>query len=250
MLREWEFVKKEHDRLSATLIGKRVSELYIDPLTAHNFLLGLDNYSKKQADDFSILQLISNTIEMQPLVGVKTNEYESIQSKIIEKSSSFLQDIPEEYDYEFDSFFKSVKTAMLFEDWINEATDDKLLERYNIAPGEMRGKLQIADWLLYSLQELALIKQFKDVIKNVRKVRVRMMYGVKEELLSLIKLRGIGRVRARKLFKARIKTLEDARRTPLESLSIVLGKSVAESIKEQLEKPNIKKFTLYEINQT
>ena len=35
---EWDFIEYDNKKLSPTRLGKRVSELYIDPLTAHNFI--------------------------------------------------------------------------------------------------------------------------------------------------------------------------------------------------------------------
>jgi len=57
---------------------------------------------------------------------------------------------------------------------------------------------------------------------------------VREELLPLIRLKGIGRVRARRLFDSGIKGLAQLRKIPLESLARIVGKGTAESIKEQL----------------
>ena len=62
-----------------------------------------------------------------------------------------------------------------------------------------------------------------------------MKYGVKDELLPLVKLEGIGRVRARKLFSAGIRTLDDLRKMPVESLARILGPKLASNIKAQLE---------------
>ena len=59
-------------------------------------------------------------------------------------------------------------------------------------------------------------------------------HGAKAELLPLLKLRGIGRVRARKLFRARIKTLEDVKQKDYADLAQLLGKKTALSIKKQV----------------
>ncbi|TAL48412.1 restriction endonuclease subunit R [archaeon] len=235
MLSDWGFITARNGKLSPTLIGKRVSDLYIDPLTARNFISSLDKASKKQISEFGIIQTINNALEMKPLIGVKSGEQESVQSRIISDYNSILQDIPEEYDYEFDDFLKSIKMTMLFEEWMGESTDEQLLDKYNIAPGEMRGKLQVANWLLYSIHELSMLKRYEEITKYIRKVRVRMMYGVKEELLPLVKLKGIGRVRARKLFNAGLRTIESLKEAQLSRLSVIIGLSVAQSVKNQLE---------------
>lgn len=162
-----------------------------------------------------------------------------IHDMITRHESMFLQDVPEEWDLEFDDFIRSVKTAMLLEAWIDEWTDDKILEEYRVAPGEMRNRLDTADWLIYSMQELGLLSGHKDILGEVRKLRVRMKYGIKEELLPLVRLDQVGRARARRLFKSNLKTLEDLRRVPMESLSKLVGAKVAASIKRQVGQTRI-----------
>ncbi|HDJ96690.1 MAG TPA: ATP-dependent DNA helicase, partial [Candidatus Aenigmarchaeota archaeon] len=242
---EWKFVVKENGRLKPTRIGKRVSELYIDPLTAHNFIVELERAKEKKLTPLSFLQLISNTLEMRPLLNVRTGEFTELNEIIGLREEEFLQEIPEEWDLSFDDFLRSVKTALMFEDWINEATEDEILSKYNVTPGELYGRLQNGDWLLYALHEFALLLGKKELLRHIRKVRLRVKYGVKEELLPLVRLRGIGRVRARKLYNAGLKTLKDLREIPLESLTRLIGPKVAYNIKEQLgekvEKPKEEK---------
>src|SRR3990167_3876737 len=64
MLDEWELIMRSGDEFSSaneiedetfktTLIGKRVAELYIDPLTAHFIITCMRNASDKRVDAFS-----------------------------------------------------------------------------------------------------------------------------------------------------------------------------------------------------
>ncbi|RLI98786.1 MAG: hypothetical protein DRP00_01175 [Candidatus Aenigmatarchaeota archaeon] len=231
---EWNFVVRKKERLRATRIGRRVSELYIDPLTAWHFINCLRKASKIKVEPFSFLQAISNTIEMKPLLSIRTGEFSELNEEIARREHLILQDIPSEWDLEFDDFLRSVKTALMFEAWINEATEDEILTRFRVAPGEFYGRRQIADWLVYSLQELALLLGLKELLKHIRKLRVRLEYGVKEELIPLVRLRNLGRIRARKLYDARITSLKKLREIPLESLARLIGPKIARSIKEQL----------------
>ena len=66
------------------------------------------------------------------------------------------------------------------------------------------------------------------------KLRLRLKYGVKEELLSLLKLKGVGRVRARKLYNGRVRNLADVKRISLESLIQILSSKIALDIKKQV----------------
>jgi helicase len=74
-------------------------------------------------------------------------------------------------------------------------------------------------------------------IREVLKLRVRVKHGIKEELLPLITLRGIGRARARRLFARGYRTLGDIRKADVKELSRVemIGEKLAKSIKSQLE---------------
>jgi len=239
-LKEWKFISEKSGKLQPTRIGRRVTELYLDPLTAHDFIQSLNPYKsgKKKIHLFGITQLISNTIEMLPLLSIRSGDFSELNELIAEREHMFLQHIPQEWDMTFEQFMQSIKTAMLFEAWINEKTEDQILSKFRVAPGELRSRLHIADWLVYSLQELALLLGAKETLKHIRKVRVRLKYGVREDLIPLVRLKSIGRVRARKLYNAGLKAVADLRKIPLQSLSRIIGPNIAYAIKEQLgEKP-------------
>ncbi len=241
LLEKWKFIERKKDLIKTTRIGRRVSELYIDPLTAFHFIQCLNRARKKEVQPFSFLQVISNTIEMQPLLSIRTGEFSELNEEIAKRENFIIQEIPKEWDLEFEDFLKSVKTALMFEAWISEATEDQILTKFKVAPGEFYGRRHIADWLVYSLQELTLLLGYKDLLKEIRKLRVRLEYGVKEELIPLIKLKGIGRVRARKLYSSGLTSLQKLREIPLESLSRLIGPKTAILIKEQLGQAKEKK---------
>jgi len=234
-LSEWKFILNNKGKLSASRIGRRVSELYIDPLTAHYFVECLGRAAKKKTLPLSYLQVISNTIEIEPKLSIRTGEFSEIEEIIARKSGLFLQSIPDESELEFDDFMKSIKTALMFESWIDEASEEKLMEKFRIAPGEFFSRRKIADWLIYAMQELALLLGQKEIIKDIRKVRIRIQYGVKDELIPLIRLREVGRIRARKIFNAGIESLDALRKTSQDELVRIVGPSVAKIIKDQLE---------------
>ncbi len=231
LLFKFKFLQQKKDKIVPTRIGKRVSELYLDPITAHHFIKSLRK-ANESTSLFSFIHTMANTLEMRPLLRIRKKDYDEINDKIV--SSVFLEKIPEEWDLEYDTFMKSVKTSMLFELWINEETEDKILSKFRVAPGDLYYKLKNADWLLYSLNELTLLLGKKKVLGKIRKLRVRMKYGVREELLPLVRLKKIGRVRARRLYDHNLKSVSDLRKIPLSSLSKIIGPKIANSIKKQL----------------
>jgi helicase len=222
---------------NATLIGKRVAELYIDPLTASEFLEALLRAKNTEVKSFSFLHVVSSTLEMRPLLKVKVKEYEDIQTEFLKYLSYTLKLEPQIYDPEHDAFFDGVKTALMLNDWIEEKDEEYLLEKYSIRPGELRVKIENADWLLYAIEELARISKFQKIISEINKLRIRIKSGVKEELFSLLKLPEIGRVRARKLFNNGIKDIGDVKKADFMSLAQLIGKSVSAKIKEAVGEP-------------
>lgn len=235
----WKLITKRNGKLFPTKIGNRVSELYLDPLTAFNFIKSLERANKLKSEKIiGLAQLVTSTLEMHPLLSVRVGEFQEMEKLVIENEKEFLQNIPEQYELDFEDFFKSVKTALFLESWMNESTEDQILTKFKVAPGELRNRLDIADWLVYSLQEFALLLGYKDILKGIRKFRIRLRYGIREELIPLVKLRDIGRVRARILYRSGLTSLEKLREIPFEKLGIIIGSKVAKSIKDQLEGKN------------
>ena len=225
----------EGGELKPTRIGKRVSELYIDPLSADHILEKLQLAERKGTSDFGLLQLISNTIEMKPLLSIKKGDMDTINEIITKEEPNMTDRMPTPWEMEYDDFLRSVKTAAMFKSWIEEATEKQILDAFSVTPGELHARLSNSDWLLYSAQELALLLGLKSVTKDVRKLRIRIKNGIKEELLPLVRLKGIGRIRARILFNFGITSLDALRKSPQERLAKLVGAKIAQSIKEQLE---------------
>jgi len=246
LLEEFEFIEKEEKeefksasdmfnaKYTATTLGKRVAELYIDPLTADHLIKGAKRAKTKSINAFSFLQLISHTLEMRPLLRVRMKEYEKYESIIIENTDSLIDLEPANYDPEYDEFVNSIKTASFMQEWIDEKDEEYILENYNVRPGEIKVKLDNADWLLYSAEELTRIIGYKELLKEIIKLRLRLEHGAKEELLPLLKLKGIGRKRARRMFNAGIKDIADVKKSGITTLMQLIGNKTALSVKEQV----------------
>lgn len=220
--------------LKATLLGERVAQLYLDPLTAHELIEALRHSSGKFVTDFALFHLVSSRLEMRPFLRVKVREYDAVQQQLAERYAQLLIPEPSVYEPEYEDYLNGVKTALFFNDWADERTEEVLLEQYEIRPGEIRAKLDVADWMLYATAELATLMKFHPLLKSVLKARFRLKYGVREELLPLLKLEGIGRVRARKLFNAKIKDIGDIQQVDLGTLAQLIGKDIAAKVKKQV----------------
>ncbi|MFC1704925.1 helicase-related protein [Nanoarchaeota archaeon] len=220
-----------NEKYKASIMGKRVAELYIDPLTAHFFIECLKK-AHNRTEAFSFLQMVSHTLEMRPLLKVRTKEHEKIEEALVSYHGCILEAEPSMYEY--DEFLSSIKTALFMQNWIDEKGEEFILEEFNLRPGELHVKRDNADWLLYAAEELSRILKLKSLISEIIKLRLRLKYGVKEELLALLKMKNIGRVRARALFRNKIKDLADVKKADVTKLVQILGKKVALDIKKQV----------------
>jgi len=224
--------------IRATPLGKRVAELYLDPFTAFHLIKGMRTLKEKMYSDFGILQLISCTLEMRPLLRMRVKDHEFVQAALLEHYSDLLMMEPSTYDPTYDDFVDSVKTALFFIEWIDEKTEEELLEMFNIRPGESRTKISNADWLLYGLSELLPLMNMHERVADIKRMRIRVQYGAKEELLTLLRLDGVGRVRARKLHRNGLKDLGALKKVDELTLSSIVGKAIAQKIKKQLGEEN------------
>jgi replicative superfamily II helicase/intein/homing endonuclease len=246
-LEEWEFLKAagnaeefvsaadvKRGKLEATLVGKRVAELYLDPYTAHFLITCLRRATTKGMHDFAIVHMLSSCLEMRPWLRPKVREVEEIVNETMQYQEQLLAPEPNQFSAEYEEFLMTLKTAIFFKEWIEEVGENILLERMGIAPGEVHGKLERADWLIYATEELARILNFQMLRAPLARMRLRLKHGAKEELLPLLKLKGVGRVRARKLFKARIRGIEEVKKAEVSTLNELIGKALTINIKKQV----------------
>ena len=224
------FLTLSGKKILPTILGKRVAELYIDPDSA-NMLI--EKIMSKKTSDVFLLHTICLCSEMFPLLRMSQKEFNELQQSYIEYSEELGEINP--WDTDYDNWINAFKTALMLNDWINEKTEAMLFEQYKETPGVLRNRIFISDWLLYSISELARIKNVKEIQTPLRKLRLRVKTGVKEELLNLLQLEGIGRVRARKLFKIGVESISDLRKTSVETIAKLLGTKVAQNVKKQVD---------------
>jgi helicase len=215
----------------ATILGRRVAETYVDPYTANHIVLGL---LRAKADGnfnpFGMLHTVCHTLELRPLLSVKSSEIEDIEDFYIKNEGLFFEKEPSYYDLEYNEYLESIKTALALNDWIEEKDEDFILENYNLVPGVLRSKIEICDWLLYCSMEFARIVEYHKAINEISKLRMRLKYGAKEELIALLKIKNIGKSRARALYGKGIKSVGDISKAGLARLSVILGESIAKTI--------------------
>ncbi len=225
------------DKLHATKFGRRVSELYIDPLTGVVIRDALTNRAEKLTDA-SFLHMIARTPDMFPKLRPYSNEMDELQFFVEEHQDEFMFDIPALYQdrLAFEEFLGEVKIACVLKAWMEETTEDDMIERFRVQPGDLYRLIQTSKWLIHASHELAILLRHKDLLQHLAKLMVRVEKGVKPELLTLVKLDGVGRVRARILFNSGLKNMHDLKTINLEKLTglPLIGPRLAKKIKEQV----------------
>ena len=220
---------KKGERYAATEFGKKTSMLYIDPLTATYFRDAVENVSQDRKHTFGFLHLISNCEEFFPKFSLRQKDYESA-SLMIENNSSELLEPISEYDCS--------RSLLALQAWITESSELSLSDNLGIESGDMHRMTETANWLSYCLREISKHVERADLLEELGDLRRRIVYGIREELLDLVKVKGIGRVRARILFKNGIKNLTDLEKIPVNKLAEIdkIGSTIAENIKTELRR--------------
>lgn len=207
----------------ATPFGELVSRLYIAPLSAVVLRDGL-SAGETQATELGLLHLVAHTPDCER-VHVERREIEELEA--FAQEGGWLAPVPP------NRFgLAEIKTALVLSAWITEIGEEAIYEQFGVGPGDLHRIAATVEWLLYSAERIAELFRF-----GVRpgKLRARVHYGVREELLPLVVLRGIGRVRARALYRAGQRTLSQIAKADVEALARVpsLGPEIARSIVAQ-----------------
>ena len=220
---------KKGERYAATEFGKKTSMLYIDPLTATHFRNAVEHVSKDRKHTFGFLHLISNCEEFFPKFSLRNKDYESA-SLMIENNSSELLEPISEYDCS--------RSLLALQAWITESSELSLSDSLSIESGDMHRMAEMANWLSYCLREISKHVERADLLEELDDLRKRIVYGIREELLDLVRVKGIGRVRARILYKHKIKNLDDLSKISTSKLAEIdkIGPTIADNIKSELRK--------------
>ena len=232
-------IKSKSDRYVPTNFGRQSSLLYVDPLTAVEFkrAIGMINVFKPITGNgvithtLGFLHIISCCADFYPKLTMRKRDFELITT-YVSKTSELFWDI-EDFEY--------TRSLFALYEWINEASDRYLNDRLSIEPGDMHRMVENADWLAGALYQIAKLLKRGDLLKELRELQIRIRFGIRNELISLVRLNGIGRVRARSLYDAGffdLKRIGDAQERTLAGVSKI-GPSLAKRLKEQLKNKTI-----------
>ncbi len=224
------------DTFYATDFGRRVSVLYVDPVTGVMFREAVGKAELGKDYTTGLLRVVSETPDFEPKFPLRSRDYDQAIAYMEEHSSEMIRRPSTKEFAEYDQVLQGMRTVMTLGGWIDEWTEEQLLNRLGVEPGDLHRAVDNADWLLHALAELSKLFKRPDLAGQVEVLRRRVEVGVSVELLELTSLQGIGRVRARALHTAGFRTLEDLKDAPAERLAQVtkVGAAVAKKIKEQV----------------
>jgi helicase len=182
--------------------------------------------------------MVSHTPDMFPKLRPYSTEIDNLALFVDEHQEEFMFDVPDKWEdrIAYEEFLGEAKLAWVLEAWIEETTEDETIEKFRVQPGDLYRLISTARWLLYSSHELASLFGYKDMLPHLAGLMERTEKGVKTELLPLVRLEGIGRVRARILYNSGLRTIKDLKETPLQKLISLplIGPKLAKKIKEQV----------------
>jgi len=219
--------------LHATRFGELTSELYLDPVSA---IVLRDVLSRAPigVGAFPLLAAVAATPDLPPLF-LRRGEEADLLARYTDEAEELLVK-PEEapLHLDLDVYLATLKTASVLEAWVSEEPIVEITQRFGIGAGDLHSKVEDADWLLFAAGRLARVFQ-RRVGRSVDDLSFRVRYGVREELLDLVRLRGIGRVRARMLYRAGYPDREALRNAPLDRIEQALrSRRLAEMVASQL----------------
>ncbi|MBO8181819.1 MAG: DEAD/DEAH box helicase [Archaeoglobus sp.] len=222
------FESLTNGRLVATHLGSLISKLYIDPLTGFIFVDNLYRYDR--LSEIAALHLVCHSPDMETLFLRKSDGW--VEDEAYELRDELVY-FPSAYSVEYELFLAEFKTALCIYDWISEEDEDSICNKYGISPGDLRRIIETGEWLIHSLRRISnFINHPQQSL--FMKMESRIKYGIKEDLIDLVKVKGIGRARARKLYLAGIKTRKDIL-TQKNKLPAIIGKKTAEKIIGEVE---------------
>jgi helicase len=234
-LEQGNLIESVDSEFHATVLGQRTSKLYIDPATA--ILIRDALLDTETITDFGILHLLCHSPD-QPLSYVTKSEVEEMITLSETNEDNLLVPIPDSWEDPegYSRFLAEIKTTLILLDWINETAENTITEKYNVGVGDINRYVQSAEWLLYSSSEIAKVSNQIEFVPLMRKLQSRTKYGVKDELLEFVRLRGIGRVRARMMHSHDVRSMVDLYKIPLVDLARIptIGTTIATSIKKQI----------------
>ena len=214
---------------AATPFGETVSRLYLDPVSGHilrrglrravRIVQGLDE--NRQLHPRSLIHLVACTPDFLSM-WVKSRETQTMEdiseamkfNKLLTNEELIDVEIPVDSENEN----MRIKALCVLEEWMDEKTLREIETEFNAQPGDVRTRVELAEWLLFSSRRmLASDEEVQDeaseaaamVTEFISEIQRRIRYGCKSDILGLVRIRNVGRVRAREMKGIGIEAIAD-----------------------------------------
>ncbi len=245
-------ITRDDNNFYPTELGILISKLYLDPLSADTIVSELSENS--ETCDLALLQVICKTPDMKPLYLRRADytwvdqfikrHYNELHTPCTETNRQLLiaqqssaekkrMDYNKLNDGDYEWYLAEIKTAALLYEWINETSENDICTKYNIGEGDIRNLSETAQWIAHAAGEITRTLGYPQA-EQMQKLTERITYGAHKELLPLIQIKDIGRVRARKLYNAGYHSAKQIANTTHAELTKVIGPGIAEKVLDHL----------------
>lgn len=223
-------------RYEATAMGERVTQLYLDPLSASILRTGLRRAVRRMVrmdapvTDFGLLHLAVTTPDFSSL-WAKSSDLE-MNSPTWLKANAVEGECLVEPGYA-EAMLSDVKSAWMIEEWTEETTLRQLEADLDVLPGDVHHRVDLMGWLLAGSQHIVLTDDvFADehlpvvsqLVQQISVLQQRVRHGCKSDLLQLVNIRHVGRQRARELASLGLRTPADVMHMPAAVRNRLLAK--------------------------
>lgn len=230
----------DNDIFKPTPLGQRASELYILPSTAIYLRDMINRNTLEKPSDALLLYFISHTKDMG-MIPVRSKDRKTIIKEVVDKYHDELGEFIlnlEDNDYLFfydEHELSAWKVALVLKDWIDEKSEDEILRKWRVEPGDLYVLRNNGEWLAYAAKEISKLFSNKRLEREYNKLVLRIRYGVREELLPLVEIEDIGRRRARSLYTYGYRRLSDFKNIRVDTLINIpgIGRGLAEKLIEK-----------------
>ncbi len=218
------------EELRATEFGNLASRLYLTTKSALDLKSGIEKLElramveeRERVSDFELLLLLCRCEEVTPLN--------------VKDALTIATNLTENLELVFASTH-ALGSAIVAHAWIDELSYPELKTRFGVYPGEVHANLYVLEWLCYAAARIAHHLDASELYTRLNELKERIRHGVRSELLSMVKIRGVGRVIARNLYSAGFRTHEEIAKADLSHLSRVpgVGARRAEKLKEEAQR--------------
>ena len=231
-LMEMDMIRADGKYLYPTRLGLTVSRLYVDPLTAIMIIDELEGIGKPSPLYYLTLIAMTPDFTRVRIVG-----YKGLQREAYSAYESGLIPGPIRGVSLYD-WLKAYKIGLILNQWINEVDEDYIITTFKIGAGDLNLIIETASWLTYAASKICESVGLKNHANELNKLSLRVRYGVKEELIDLVRIKGIGRVRARLMYMHGIRTIDDILNVGIERIAKIpmIGEVLAKSIINEAKK--------------